>query len=148
MPDAQITSEPPSRVERLRVRRDFLFTAGGLAERKRSVVIQARIRSDASDVASVGFTATKKIGGAVVRNRAKRRLREAANALLPKYGLAGVNYVFIARQDTGVRMWSGLLDDVETALISLRRRLLDGETPKPNRRRSARGASHPQSRKA
>lgn len=66
-----------------------------------------------------GFTATRKVGGAVVRNRAKRRLREAARHLLPVHGLAGVDYVFIARSGTATRPWARLLDDVKSALISL-----------------------------
>ena len=67
----------------------------------------------------IGFTATKKIGGSVVRNRAKRRLREAARLLLPEYGRPGVDYVFIARNGTPGRDWGRLLDDVKSALISL-----------------------------
>jgi ribonuclease P protein component len=54
-----------------------------------------------------------------VRNRAKRRLREAARRLLPRLGRPGVDYVFIARQDTATRDWGSLLDDVERALIRL-----------------------------
>lgn len=82
-------------------------------------VVQARAQSEASDTARAGFTATKKIGGAVARNRAKRRLREAARLLLPRLGQAGVDYVFIARRDTGSRPWGALLDDVESALVRL-----------------------------
>jgi ribonuclease P protein component len=67
----------------------------------------------------VGFTATKKVGGAVVRNRAKRRLREAARLLLPEHGRAGHDYVFIARQGAAERPWPRLLDDVKSALIRL-----------------------------
>jgi len=64
----------------------------------------------------VGFTASRKIGGAVARNRAKRRLRAAAAALLPLYGVGGNDYVLVARQDTLTRPFSGLLDDLATAL--------------------------------
>ena len=67
----------------------------------------------------VGFTATKRIGGAVVRNRAKRRLREAARLLLPAHGRPGHDYVFIARQGAAERPWPRLLDDVKSALIRL-----------------------------
>jgi len=66
-----------------------------------------------------GFTATKKIGNAVARNRAKRRLRAAAHKLLPNLGVAGVDYVFIARMQTGTVEWNRLLDDMESALVSL-----------------------------
>ena len=66
-----------------------------------------------------GFTATRKVGGAVVRNRAKRRLREAARLLLPVHGKPGFDYVFIARSGAPSRPWPRLLDDVKSALIRL-----------------------------
>lgn len=68
----------------------------------------------------LGLTATKKIGGAVIRNRARRRLREAARKLLPLHGLAGCDYVLVARQHTSETPWPALLDDVQNALIRLR----------------------------
>ncbi len=67
----------------------------------------------------IGFTATKRIGGAVQRNRAKRRLREAARYLAPLHVEAGCDYVFIARAGTVGRPWGRLLDDMKTALIKL-----------------------------
>ena len=78
-----------------------------------------RERADNDPLIRAGFTATRKIGGAVVRNRAKRRLREAARLLLPQHGRAGCDYVFIARGGTTARPWERLLDDVKSALISL-----------------------------
>lgn len=108
---------------RLKKRREFTFVRDGTAERRKSVVIQTRIRpGDApGDHVGEGFTATKKIGGAVQRNRAKRRLREASRRLLPRYGRPGWDYVFIAREATLDVGWSRLLDDMESALISLAR---------------------------
>jgi ribonuclease P protein component len=82
------------------------------------VEVQSLRREGAQGVRA-GFTATRKIGGAVVRNRAKRRLREAARLLLPELGRPGFDYVFIARGGTASRPWARLLDDVKTALISL-----------------------------
>lgn len=117
----------PIVLERLRVRREFLYVAEGYAERRRLVVVQARRRSPPRATAGVGFTATKKVGGSVVRNRARRRLREAVRALLPGLGVAGVDYVVVARQETGTAPWPRLLDDIEKALISLRRRFLSGD---------------------
>jgi ribonuclease P protein component len=101
--------------------------AGGLSERRHTLVVQARLRAPARAAAGLGFTATKKVGGSVVRNRARRRLREAARMLLPRLGLSGADYVMIARQDTGACPWSRLLDDMESALISLRGRLATGQ---------------------
>ena len=81
--------------------------------------MQARDRADERPLIRAGFTATRKIGGAVVRNRAKRRLREAARMILPLHGRAGFDYVFIARGGTTARPWPRLLDDVKSALIRL-----------------------------
>lgn len=81
--------------------------------------MQMRPRDDGDPLIRVGFTATKKIGGAVVRNRAKRRLREAARLMIPQHGRPGCDYVLIARGGTTARPWPRLLDDVKSALISL-----------------------------
>lgn len=116
----------PISVTRLRVRREFLFVADGLSERRRHIVVQARRRLSPRPEAGAGFTATKKVGNSVTRNRARRRLREAAACRLPFLGDPGTDYVFIARQETGSCAWTGLLDDMESALISLRRRLEAG----------------------
>ena len=64
----------------------------------------------------VGFTASKKVGGAVIRNRAKRRLRAAAAAVLPLSGIAGTDYVLVARRDTEGRPFETLLSDLASAL--------------------------------
>lgn len=74
---------------------------------------------DPGDQARAGFTASRKVGNAVQRNRAKRRLKEAVRSLITEYGLPGHDYVFIARQQTAARPWTGLLDDVKSALVSL-----------------------------
>ncbi|MEQ8404107.1 MAG: ribonuclease P protein component [Oceanicaulis sp.] len=104
-------------------RRDFLRARDAPRQARPGVVIQMRRRTDGSQgPARAGFTATKKIGNAVVRNRAKRRLREAARLLLPLHGQAGTDYVFIARAATPDRAWPALLDDMESALVSLARR--------------------------
>jgi len=115
-------------VARLKTRPQFLFVRGGQSERRKSLVIQARTRKG-SDIMGAGFTATKKIGNAVTRNRAKRRLREAARTLLPLHGLVGTDYVFIARMDTATIGWQRLLDDMESALISLAQQITVGTGP-------------------
>ncbi len=115
-------------VVRLKTRPQFLFVRGGKTERRKSLVVQARKRK-ASKVLGEGFTATKKVGNAVVRNTAKRRLREAARQMLSKHGITGVDYVFIARMDTATIGWQRLLDDMESALISLAQEFSAGTGP-------------------
>lgn len=117
----QANSDMLVEVVRLAKRPQFLFVRGGRAERRKSLVVQARQRPGdaAGPQIGEGFTATKKVGNAVVRNRAKRRLREASRLLLPQLGHPGTDYVFIARDATADIAWCRLLDDMESALISL-----------------------------
>ncbi len=110
---------PLAPLERLKTRPQFLAAAKGRSCARGAVVIQALDRREPQGPVRVGFTATRKIGGAVVRNRAKRRLREAARKLLPLHAAPGHDYVFIARGGAAARPWPRLLDDVKSALISL-----------------------------
>ena len=112
-------TETAAPLERLRKRADFLAAAKAHACARGAVLVQARDREDGQAAIRVGFTATKRIGGAVARNRAKRRLREAARAILPLQGRSGCDYVLIARGGAGTRPWPRLLDDVKSALIRL-----------------------------
>jgi len=105
-------------IEHIRRRPDFLAAQRGRSVAKGAVVVQSLPRPGQA-VARAGFTATRKIGGAVVRNRAKRRLRAAARLLLPQFGRTETDYVFIARGGTTARPWPRLLDDIKSALISL-----------------------------
>ena len=106
-------------LRRLQKRPEFLRAAKGEVVRRHLVVVQCRERGDGLPHLGEGFTSTRKIGGAVVRNRARRRLRVISRELLPRYGRAGFDYVFIARAGTATAPWQRLLDDVETALIRL-----------------------------
>ncbi len=108
-----------SAVGRLTQRSEFLRVAA--ARRKWAapgLVLQACERIDAPTVGPprVGFTATRKVGNAVVRNRARRRLRAVAAALLPTLGVPGWDYVLIARDGTIRRPFPALMGDLETAL--------------------------------
>lgn len=113
MADAGIT------IERLKKRSEFLACAKAPSCAKGAVLVQALAREDDRPLVRAGFTATKRIGGAVQRNRAKRRMREAARLLLPEFARPGFDYVFIARGGVTTREWPRLLDDVKSALIRL-----------------------------
>jgi len=109
----------------LKKRSEFLYVRDGFYAAKGGIVVQ--MRKNTAPMRSgpeirMGFTATKKIGNAVVRNRAKRRLRAVARTLLPELGLPGYDYVLIARNTTPVRKWTELLDDTRKALITLSHR--------------------------
>ena len=73
-------------------------------------------RDDGDPTMRVGFTVTKKIGNAVVRNRMKRRLRELARALLPIEGLAGHDHVLIGREGGIERDFALLRSELSAAL--------------------------------
>lgn len=102
----------------LKKRSEFLFVREGRYQARGGIVIQARKNPDHNSV-RVGFTTTKKIGNAVVRNRAKRRLRAISQELLPTLGLSGTDYVFIARDSTAKRPYQALLNDAQQALVKL-----------------------------
>ena len=67
----------------------------------------------------LGLTASRKVGGAVERNRARRRLRALARQVLPRHGAPGHDYVLVARRETVLRSWPLLVQDLEAALRRL-----------------------------
>jgi ribonuclease P protein component len=103
---------------RLKTRREFLRVAASRVRAARpGLVLQAAARPDDADGAPrIGYTASRRVGNAVARNRAKRRLRAAAASVLPQRGRAGTDYVLIARDGTGKRNYAELLADLEGAL--------------------------------
>lgn len=107
----------------LQQRSEFLKAARARRHATAGMVVQARQRGDAEPAATpvrVGYTCSKKVGNAVARNRAKRRLREAARLILPQMGQAGYDYVLIGRNGaTAQRDFTDLLDDLRTALRKL-----------------------------
>jgi len=82
--------------------------------------MQKRVRGDDDPKARFGYTVTKKIGGAVERNRIKRRFRAAA-AETAHLAEPGCDYVVVARPGALARPFARLLDDFETALVRLAR---------------------------
>ena len=84
-------------------------------------VLLVRPRDDGDPRIRIGITVTRKIGGAVVRNRMKRRFRSLARELLPAKGIAGADHVLIGRQGGIERDFALLRSELETALARLRR---------------------------
>ena len=121
------TGNPPPAVsvclKTMRKRADFLAAARGPRLAKPGFVVQARNRKDGEATIRVGFTASKKVGNAVARNRAKRRLRAVAREVLVHKGRPGWDYVLIARRDTTASLkFTELLADLGEALSKLHNR--------------------------
>ena len=109
--------------EHLTRRPDFLRVA---ATRRRCVtpglILQAAESSTELPESSfrLGFTASRKVGGAVQRNRARRRLKAAAGQVMTVHAVPGMDYVLVARAETVKRPFPGLIADLETALRRLK----------------------------
>ena len=105
---------------RLLSRADFLRAARGVKAVAPGLVLQVRRRSpdETGDDTRprVGFTASRKVGNAVVRNRSRRRLRAAVTDVLSARAEAGFDYVLIARAGTAERTYYELLADLGKAL--------------------------------
>ena len=84
-------------------------------------MLLVRDRGDGDPAKRVGFTVTKKIGGAVVRNRMKRRLRALARELLPGGGLPGADHVLIGRSGGIERDFGQLRQELASALERVRK---------------------------
>jgi len=119
-----------ARVSRLKRRREFLRVAeGGRKWVAPGMIVQARASRDGSQGKAgdeggaagfrVGFTVSRKVGSAVERNRARRRLRAAAAEILPGHARTGHDFVLIGRKATLKRPFRSLVGDLEKALREL-----------------------------
>lgn len=107
-------------MQRLRNRRDFLAASRSVSAAGRAVTLQMRERGD-DRPPRVGFTVTRKLGGAVQRNRIRRRLKEAVRLGLAERVRPGLDYVIIARPEAAVRPFSLLVGDLVDAIERLDR---------------------------
>ena len=123
-------------MQRLKRRGEFLAAARAASKAAPCVVVQMRKRGDEGPP-RVGFTVTKKLGGAVERNRIRRRIKEAVRLALPGHLQPGRDYVFIGRQEAKLRPFKLLQQDlvdaverVETAPIRTGGRTRRSDRPK------------------
>lgn len=110
-------------LQTMRKRSDFLRAARGLKKPMPGFLLQGRKRAPDEtnpDIVRVGFTCSKKVGNAVARNRAKRRLREAARLVLSQSALPGWDYVLVGRAEmTATLPFEVLVKDLRKAVSKL-----------------------------
>ena len=115
----------------VRKRSDFLAANRGLRVARAGFVLLVNHAGAGEREARYGVTVTKKIGGAVVRNRMKRRFRALLRELLPTCGIAGADHVLIGREGGIERDFAALRDELAAALS----RAAAGKGDPPRRRR-------------
>jgi ribonuclease P protein component len=120
-------------------RADFLAANRGQRAPMPGFVLLVRDRGDGDPAPRLGITVTKKIGGAVIRNRMKRRFRALARAILPERGLAGADHVLIGREGGIERDYALLAAELDKAL----RRIAEGKGAAPRTGGGARRKARP-----
>lgn len=128
------TERPAIALGRLTKRSEFLRLRGGPSWKSASFVLVSRPQDRPCDgpsaSARIGFTVTKRIGNAVKRNRARRRLREAIRLTAPNHAKPGLDYVVIARAGALNRAFTAILTELEVAFDRLDRQ----DRPKRSRK--------------
>ena len=111
---------------RLKTRADYLRVRGGTSWRTGSLVLQARARTETGDANGgpprFGFTATRRIGTAVARNRARRRLKESIRRIAESHARPGYDYVVIARQGALTRSFANMQKDLQDAFCGVHKK--------------------------
>lgn len=115
-----VSASPKVRIERIKRRADFLRAQKFRRQVTPGLTLESCRSPDEapSTGCRVGFTASRKVGSAVARNRAKRRLRAAAAAILPLLGREGHDYVLVAKVATLSRPYAALVADLTKALTA------------------------------
>jgi ribonuclease P protein component len=123
-----------ARFGRLRRRPDFQRVARGRRAAVEAFTLQAIRRQEQENGPTgprVGFTVTRKVGGAVERNRIRRRLREALRAAGPLEAEGDHDYVLVARREALARSFAALIEDLRRAFRAVRRREKKGVDRRP-----------------
>ena len=106
--------------ETLKKRADFLAAAKTRRAPMPGFLLQGRDRRDGTQTVRVGYTCSKKVGNAVIRNRAKRRLRALARSVMPECAKPGWDYVLVGRAgETVSRPMAELEKDLALALTKV-----------------------------
>ena len=103
----------------IKLRRDFLAANAGQRWRTPAFILLRHRRTDLDGLPRVGFTVTRKVGNAVVRNRVKRRLRALAQTQLAAVAQPGSDYVLIGRRDGLDQDWGQMVADLKRGLHKL-----------------------------
>jgi ribonuclease P protein component len=129
-------------MDRLTKRAEFLAVARGVRSARRGFVLQAakafNTGSDAAPASRCGFTVTKKVGNAVVRNRIRRRLKEVVRLTAAGQADTGVDYVLVGRVEALALPFSELVRDLADALRQVRGRLKSQASGDGNEQRQVR----------
>jgi ribonuclease P protein component len=125
--------------ERLRRRRDFIRAAkSGVAQSRRAFKLQRAARAPGDrEPPRFGFTVTKKIAGAVGRNRIRRRLKEALRLSSGLAALPGHDYVFVARAAALTTRFPELQSQMADAFAKVGAAVDAAKRPNPKNRHSA-----------
>jgi ribonuclease P protein component len=129
--DQDAPSPAGQAIGRLKRRAEFQRVGRGRRRSFEAFTLQATARpaEEAAESARVGFTVTKKVGNAVVRNRIRRRLKEALRAASPLETRADCDYVLVARREALGRPFAALIDDLRQAFRAIGRNDKDGGRP-------------------
>jgi ribonuclease P protein component len=117
---ARAWPQEAQRLSTIKKRADFLAANAGRRITTPGFLLLVRDRKDEDSRMRVGFTVTKKIGGAVVRNRMKRRFRALAREIVPAKGLPGADHVMIGRANGVERDFELLRSELAGALDRVR----------------------------
>ncbi len=132
------------KIRGLKKRPEFVYVAGGSRWVSKAFVLQARQRrTDTEAPARTGFTASRKVGNAVARNRARRRLKEAVRMTLADTGQSGHDYVVVARRGALCHPFSEIVSDLGKAVQKVHNKLESSERRKPRRQASGHAHRHP-----
>jgi ribonuclease P protein component len=130
-PDEDASRPTSPRLGRLKRRAEFQRVSRGRRRACDAFTLQAAARSPDADASGprVGFTVTKKVGVAVVRNRIRRRLKEALRAASPLEAREDCDYVLMARREALARPFAALVDDLDRAFRAMAQIDMNGRRP-------------------